>query len=134
MHVVTIKEKGSRQWRRGSSLLANLPEAALLKRACRKDVGAFEELVGRTEDGMYRVAIRYVRNESDAQEILQNAYLSAWLNLQSFDRRSQFASWMYRVTVNASLMLLRVRSRHYPNEKCEAHDERCLQTRNTHVY
>jgi RNA polymerase sigma-70 factor (ECF subfamily) len=112
MHVVTSKGKGSRQWQRGSALLENLSEAALLKRARRKDAGAFEELVGRTEDRAYQVAIRYVRNESDAQEILQNVYLSAWLNLQSFDGRSQFASWMYRVTVNASLMLLRVRSRH----------------------
>ena len=53
-----------------------------------------------------------MRNESDAQEILQKSYLAAWLNLPNFEGRAQFASWMYRVTVNASLMLLRVRNRH----------------------
>jgi RNA polymerase sigma-70 factor (ECF subfamily) len=56
--------------------------------------------------------MRYVRNESDAQEILQNAYVSAWRGLPSFEGRAQFGSWMHRITVNASLMFLRARSRH----------------------
>jgi RNA polymerase sigma-70 factor (ECF subfamily) len=112
MHVVTSKEKGGGHPRRSKALLAQLSESALLKLARGKDVGAFEELVGRTEDRLYRLAMRYVRNESDAQEILQSAYLSAWLNLSSFEGRARFGSWMYRVTVNSSLMLLRVRNRH----------------------
>jgi RNA polymerase sigma-70 factor (ECF subfamily) len=112
MHVVTDKDRGGGQSRRRPALLGGLSEAALLKRARSKDVGAFEELVGRTEDRLYRVAMRYVCNESDAQEILQNAYLSAWRSLPTFERRSQFASWMHRITVNAALMVLRVRDRH----------------------
>jgi RNA polymerase sigma-70 factor (ECF subfamily) len=111
MHVVTSKENGGRQSRRKTALLARLSEAALLKRARTKDVGAFEELVGRTEDRLYRLAMRYVCNESDAQEILQDAYLSAWRSLPSFEGRAQFGSWMHRIAVNASLMFLRARSR-----------------------
>lgn len=87
-------------------------EAHLLKRARGKDVAAFEELVRRTEDTLYQLAMRYVRNESDAQEILQNAYLSAWRSLPTFEGRAQFGCWMYRITVNASLMHLRARNRH----------------------
>jgi RNA polymerase sigma-70 factor (ECF subfamily) len=112
MHVVTSKVKGGRPPRRRTALLGGVSEAALLKRAQGKDVGAFEELVGRTEDRLYRLAMRYVRNESDAQEILQNAYLSAWRSLSTFAARSQFGSWMHRITVNASLMVLRTRNRH----------------------
>jgi len=113
MQVVTSKEVGGRPSRRRPALLGGLSEAALLKRARRgKDVGAFEELVGRTEDRLYRLAMRYVRNESDAQEILQNAYLAAWRSLPTFEGRSQFSSWMHKITVNASLMLLRTRNRH----------------------
>ena len=93
-------------------MLAHLSESALLKRARDEDVGAFEELVGRTEDRMYRLALRYVGNESDAQEILQNSYLSAWQSLPTFKGRSQFGSWMYKIAVNASLMFLRARDRH----------------------
>jgi RNA polymerase sigma-70 factor (ECF subfamily) len=112
MQVVTGKEEGGRSSRRRPALLGGLSEATLLKRARRKDVGAFEELVGRTEDRLYRLAMRYVRNESDAQEILQNSYLSAWQSLPTFEGRSQFGSWMHRITVNASLMVLRARNRH----------------------
>lgn len=112
MRALTSKEDGGRQSPGRTALLARLSEAALLKRARSKDVGAFEELVGRTEDRLYRLAMRYVRNESDAQEILQNSYLSAWRSLPTFQGRSQFGSWMHRITVNASLMFLRVRHRH----------------------
>lgn len=112
MHIVTSKGKVIGLSHRMTSLLESLSEADLVRRACGKDVGAFEELVGRTEDKLFRLAMRFVRNESDAQEILQNAYLAAWLSLPSFEGRSQFGSWMHRVTVNASLMFLRVRDRH----------------------
>jgi RNA polymerase sigma-70 factor (ECF subfamily) len=84
----------------------------LVARARGKDEAAFEELVSRYEDKLYRLAMRFVRNEIDAQEILQEAFLSAWRHLPTFEGRAQFGSWMYRVTVNAALMLLRSRTRH----------------------
>jgi RNA polymerase sigma-70 factor (ECF subfamily) len=91
---------------------AGASDEALVERARAKDEAAFEELVGRYEDKLYRLAMRFVRNETDAQEILQEAFLSAWRNLPAFEGRAQFGSWMYRVTVNAALMLLRSRNRH----------------------
>jgi RNA polymerase sigma-70 factor, ECF subfamily len=92
--------------------IAQLTDETLVARARGKDEGAFEELVSRYEDKLYRLAMRFVRNETDAQEILQDAFLSAWRNLPTFEGRAQFGSWMYRVTVNAALMLLRSRNRH----------------------
>ena len=94
------------------SLLADASDEVLVERARGQDEAAFEELVSRYEDKLYRLAMRFVRNETDAQEILQDAFLSAWRNLSSFEGRAQFGSWMYRVTVNAALMLLRSRNRH----------------------
>lgn len=91
---------------------AGVTDEVLVERARVKDEAAFEELVGRYEDKLYRLAMRFVRNETDAQEILQEAFLSAWRNLPTFEGRAQFGSWMYRVTVNAALMLLRSRNRH----------------------
>jgi RNA polymerase sigma-70 factor (ECF subfamily) len=91
---------------------AVVSDDVLVERARAKDEAAFEELVGRYEDKLYRLAMRFVRNETDAQEILQEAFLSAWRNLPTFEGRAQFGSWMYRVTVNAALMLLRSRNRH----------------------
>jgi RNA polymerase sigma-70 factor (ECF subfamily) len=91
---------------------AGVSDEVLVERARAKDEAAFEELVGRYDDKLYRLAMRFVRNETDAQEILQDAFLSAWRNLPAFEGRAQFGSWMYRVTVNAALMLLRSRNRH----------------------
>ena len=92
--------------------VGEVADEALVERARAKDEAAFEELVNRYENKLYRLAMRFVRNETDAQEILQDAFLSAWRNLPSFEGRAQFGSWMYRVTVNAALMLLRSRNRH----------------------
>jgi RNA polymerase sigma-70 factor (ECF subfamily) len=86
-------------------------EPDLIERAQLRDSGAFEELVLGTRNGLYRLAIHYVHNDSDAQEVLQNAYLSAWRSLPTFEGRAGFASWMYRITVNASLMFIRARNR-----------------------
>ena len=92
--------------------VGEVADEALVERARAKDEAAFEELVNRYENKLYRLAMRFVRNETDAQEILQDAFLSAWRNLPRFEGRAQFGSWMYRVTVNAALMLLRSRNRH----------------------
>jgi len=83
----------------------------LVTRARARDLGAFEQLIDRHQERLYRVAMRLLRNENDAREVLQDALLSAWQNLDSFAGRAQFGSWIYRVTVNAALMLLRTRRR-----------------------
>ena len=112
MPIVTSMEVVAVQPRRKAGQPRRLSDATLLERACGKDAGAFEQLVARTQEKLFRVAMRYVRNESDAQEIVQNAYLSAWRSLSTFESRAKFGSWMHRITVNAALMFLRSRNRH----------------------
>jgi len=84
----------------------------LVARARNKDFGAFEELVDRYEDKIYRLAYRFVRNESEAKEILQDTFLSVWRKLDTFKGDAQFGSWLYRVAANAALMRLRAQRRH----------------------
>jgi len=55
--------------------------------------------------------MRFVHDENDAREILQDVFVTAWRKLPGFEGRSQIGSWLYRVTANASLMFLRARSR-----------------------
>ena len=88
-----------------TTAIGDVADEVLVVRARAKDEAAFEELVNRYQNKLYRLAMRFVRNETDAQEILQDAFLSAWRNLPSFEGRAQFGSWMYRVTVNAALMM-----------------------------
>jgi RNA polymerase sigma-70 factor (ECF subfamily) len=85
---------------------------ALIVRAKAGDFEAFEELVGRYQDKVYRLAFRFVRNETEAKEIVQDTLLSVWRKLDGFKGDSQFGSWLFRVTANAALMRLRSQRRH----------------------
>lgn len=91
--------------------LKPLSDDALVSRTRAGDLGAFEELLGRHEENLLRLAFRFVRNEHDAQEVLQDVFVTTWRKLPGFQDRAQIGSWLYRVTVNASLMHLRVRKR-----------------------
>ena len=84
----------------------------LVARARAKDFGAFEQLLDRYEDKIFRLAYRFVRNETEAKEILQDTFLSIWRKLDTFKGDSQFGSWLYRVAANTALMRLRSQRRH----------------------
>jgi RNA polymerase sigma-70 factor (ECF subfamily) len=84
----------------------------LVARARTKDFAAFEQLVDRYEDKVYRLAFRFVRNETEAKEIVQDTFLSIWRKLDTFKGDAQFGSWVYRVAANAALMRLRSQRRH----------------------
>jgi len=84
----------------------------LVARARAKDFGAFEQLLDRYEDKIFRLAYRFVRNETEAKEVLQDTFLSIWRKLDTFKGDSQFGSWLYRVAANTALMRLRAQRRH----------------------
>lgn len=84
----------------------------LVARARTNDYAAFEELVDRYEDKIFRLAFRFVRNETEAKEIVQDTFLLVWRKLDTFKGDSQFGSWLYRVATNTALMRLRAQRRH----------------------
>ena len=92
--------------------LSSLSDEELVARARQKDYGAFEILLERYEDKVFRLAFRFVRNESEAKEILQDTFLSVWRKLDTFKGDSLFSSWVYRVAANTALMRLRSQRRH----------------------
>src|SRR5215468_8818056 len=92
--------------------LSSFSDEELVARARAKDFGAFEELLERYEDRVFRLAYRFVRNESEAKEILQDTFLSIWRKLDTFKGDSLFSSWVYRVAANTALMRLRSQRRH----------------------
>src|SRR4051794_24610046 len=94
------------------STKASPTDEELVARARAKDFVAFEELLDRYEDKVFRLAYRFVRNETDAKEILQDTFLTVWRKLDTFKGDAQFSSWVYRVTANTALMRLRAQRRH----------------------
>ena len=89
--------------------LAALPDAALVERAKAGETAAFDILAGRYVDKVHRLTYRVLRNEEDAEDALQDAFLSAFRNLGRFEGKSTFSTWLYRVAMNAALMRLRKR-------------------------
>jgi RNA polymerase sigma-70 factor, ECF subfamily len=96
----------------GAAAAGSPTDDELVARARHKDFAAFEELLGRYEDKVFRLANRIVRNETDAKEILQETFVSIWRKLDTFKGDSQFGSWVYRIATNAALMRLRAHRRH----------------------
>src|SRR5262245_39987945 len=73
------------------------------------DTRAFDELVPRDRDKVYRLSYKILRHEDDASEALQDAFLSAYRGLKNFKAESTFSTWLYRIATNASLMKYRRR-------------------------
>ena len=94
-----------------SSSPALVDEAQLLVQVKSGDPAACETLVRRFGGRMLAVAQRLLRNEDDAHDALQDAFLSAFRSIHQFEGQSQLGTWLHRIVVNASLMKLRARKR-----------------------
>ncbi|MCM8803720.1 MAG: sigma-70 family RNA polymerase sigma factor [Candidatus Omnitrophica bacterium] len=82
-------------------------EIELVERAKTGDTKAFEELVKKTQDKIYNLGIKFFGNKEDAADLLQETYIKAYESLPSFEGRSSFSTWLYRIATNFALMKLR---------------------------
>jgi RNA polymerase sigma-70 factor (ECF subfamily) len=71
------------------------------------DVGSFEVLVRRYEKPVYHAVRRLVRDPEDARDVAQNAFVKAFRELDSYDERYRFFSWLYRIAVHEGLNHIR---------------------------
>jgi RNA polymerase sigma-70 factor (ECF subfamily) len=95
----------------GVAYTAGVDEAFLVSRLRAGDEQAFEDLVRTFGGRLLAVARRFVRNEEDAQDIVQCAYLSAFRALDQFEGGCQLSTWLHRIVVNTALMRLRSKRR-----------------------
>lgn len=82
-------------------------EAELVKRLKDGDDRAYEELVRSMTGRLLAVARRVSRTEADAEDAVQDAFLSAFKAIGTFDARSALSTWLHRIVVNAALMRAR---------------------------
>lgn len=86
-------------------------DLGLVAAAKSGDTKAFGELVKRYERKIFAVANRITKSREDAEDVVQDCFLKAFLHLDTFQGKSQFSTWLTRIAMNESLMLLRRKRR-----------------------
>ena len=71
------------------------------------DIAAFEALVRRYEDLVFRLAVRVIGSREEARDVAQEVFISLWENPRAWKASSLFTTWLYRVTTNRALNRLR---------------------------
>ena len=75
----------------------------------QKNKAEFARVLDQNADRIYRLALKMVGNPQDAEDVLQETFIKAFNNINHFEGRSKISTWLYRIAVNESLMLLRSR-------------------------
>jgi len=91
--------------------IKNASDDELVRASQRGRADCYEELVFRHRDKIYARAFSMLRNEEEAQDMSQEAWVKGWQRLKQFKRDASFTTWMTRVTINLCLDFLRKRKR-----------------------
>jgi RNA polymerase sigma-70 factor, ECF subfamily len=94
----------------------------------KRDDAMFAQLAELSQQRVYRLALRITRNTEDAEDVQQETMLKAHRNLEQFEGRSRFTTWISRIAINEALMFLRKRrgATHVPLEETTPPDEERL--------
>lgn len=90
---------------------ANLNDEALVSATLRGDRDAYRQLVERYQGRLLRVAFDIVQNASDAEDVVQESFVKAFLSLNKFKNQSSFYTWLHRITFNMAVDLQRKNQR-----------------------
>jgi RNA polymerase sigma-70 factor (ECF subfamily) len=91
------------------STAVELDDVTLVARAKDGDVPAYEQLVLRYQGPMYRLAVRMLASRGDAEDVVQDVFLTAWRRLPQLHEDAAFVGWLYRTTTNRCLNVIRSR-------------------------
>ncbi|MFT5587254.1 MAG: RNA polymerase sigma-70 factor (ECF subfamily) [Cognaticolwellia sp.] len=94
-----------------STSLSGQDDQILVSRTLAGETHCFEELFRRYSNRVYGISLGMVRSEAEAQDVVQETFMSAFRKLDSYRAESPFRGWLFRIASNASLMRLRTRRR-----------------------
>jgi RNA polymerase sigma-70 factor (ECF subfamily) len=103
MHVVNASVL--EQW-------AGLPDEQVVGQVLAGQTALFEVLMRRHNERLYRAARAILRDDREAEDVIQQAYVNAYSHLRQFDGRSSFATWLTRIAVHEALARARRRGRY----------------------
>jgi RNA polymerase sigma-70 factor, ECF subfamily len=85
------------------TLMATLSDAEIVARVCDGETSLFEVLMRRHNQRVYRAARAIVKDEAEAEDVMQQAYINAFVHLKQFESRAQFSTWLTRITIYEAL-------------------------------
>ena len=91
-----------------------LTDEEIVRHVRAGDASLYEVLVRRHNQRLYRVARAIVRNEAEAEDVIQDAYVRAFAHLDQFEGRARFGAWLTRIAVNEALARVRMQQRMQP--------------------
>ena len=89
-----------------------LPDEQIVDRVLAGQTALFEVLMRRHNERLYRSARAILGDDSEAEDVMQQAYVNAYTHLRQFDRRAKFSTWLTRIAVNEALARARERGRY----------------------
>ena len=104
-------------------------EISIIKQVLGGDADAFEHIVKKYEKKVYNLALRYLKNRDDALDLSQEVFIQVYNNLAQFRGDSQFSTWIYRVTYNKCVDMLRKTQKLRRNVVMSTDDENFFETR-----
>jgi RNA polymerase sigma-70 factor (ECF subfamily) len=87
------------------------PDDALIRRICAGETACFELLMRRHNERIYRTVRAVLGDDADVEDVMQQAYVSAYQHLDRFEGRARFSTWMTRIAINEAYARLRKRHR-----------------------
>jgi len=100
-----------------------LSDDDIVTRVVEGQTALYELLMRRHNERIYRAARAILRDEAEAEDVMQQAYVNAYVHLRQFDRRASFATWLTRIAVNEALARARRRGRYVSMEREDAHPD-----------
>jgi RNA polymerase sigma-70 factor (ECF subfamily) len=95
----------------------------IVARVLNGEVAAFEIIMRRYNQRLYRTARAILRDDAEAEDVMQDAYVRAYQHLRQFAGRARFSTWLTRIAVHEALARLRRRARFEPLESSNGHGE-----------
>ncbi|REG99753.1 RNA polymerase sigma factor [Flavobacterium aquicola] len=86
----------------------------------------FDQLFTEYRDWIFRLCYSYTRSETQAEDLMQECFSKVWINLTSFQHRSDYSTWIYRIAANTCLMLLR-KEKNNPVKYHETIKDNCIE-------
>ena len=113
-----------------------ISDLELVEKFKKGSIEAFEEIIARFETKVFQLALRFTRNQEDAEEVMQDVFTTIYKKIDGFQGKSAFSSWLYRIVVNAAFMKLRKRKQNNTisiEDLAPAVRQLCLERENVHM-